>query len=69
MGKNKKATISPINKRDNRCFQYAVTVALNNEEIGTLAERITMTWPFINKCKLDAITFPSVTDGRKNMWE
>ena len=25
--KNKKATINPINKKDNKCFQYAVTVA------------------------------------------
>ena len=31
--KNKKATINPINKNDNNCFQYAVTVALNHEEI------------------------------------
>ena len=31
--KNKKATINPINKKDNKCFQYAVTVALNLEEI------------------------------------
>ena len=30
--KNKKATISPINKKD-KCFQYAVTVALNYEQI------------------------------------
>ena len=27
--KNKKATIDPINKKDNERFQYAVTVALN----------------------------------------
>ena len=27
--KNKKATINPINKKDNKCFQYTVTVALN----------------------------------------
>ena len=31
--KNKKATINPINKEDNKYFQYAVTVALNYEEI------------------------------------
>ena len=31
--KNKKATINPINKKDNKCFQYAVTVALNQKEI------------------------------------
>ena len=27
--KNKKATINPINKKDNKRFQYALTVALN----------------------------------------
>ena len=33
--KNQKATINPINKKDDRCCnsQYAVTVALNREEI------------------------------------
>ena len=31
--KNKKATINPQNKKDDRCFQYAVTVALNYQKI------------------------------------
>ena len=31
--KNRKATIYPNNKKDNKCFQYAVMVALNYEEI------------------------------------
>ena len=31
--KNKKGAINPINEKDNKCFQYAVTVALNHEEI------------------------------------
>ena len=31
--KNKKATINPINEKDNKCFQYAITVALNHEKI------------------------------------
>ena len=31
--KNKKATINTINKKDNKYFQYAVTVALNQENI------------------------------------
>ena len=31
--KNKKTTINLINKKDNKCFQYAITVALNYEEI------------------------------------
>ena len=30
--KNKKATINPQNKNDDRCFQYALTVALNYEK-------------------------------------
>ena len=31
--KCKKATINPINQKDNKCFQYPVTFALNYEEI------------------------------------
>ena len=31
--KSKEATINPINKKDKKCFQYAVTIALNHEEI------------------------------------
>ena len=49
--KNKKATINTINKRDNKCFQYAITVALNYEEKGKHAERITKINLFINKYK------------------
>ena len=30
--KNENATINPINKKD-KCFQYAVAVALNHEEM------------------------------------
>ena len=37
--KYKKATINPINKRDNKCFQYAITVGLNYEEMEKHAER------------------------------
>ena len=38
--RNKKATINPKNKKDDRCFQYAVTVALNYEQIKDHPERI-----------------------------
>ena len=31
--KSKKATINSINKKDNTCFQYAVTVAVNHKKI------------------------------------
>ena len=57
--KNKKATINSINKKDNKCFQYAVTVGLNYEEIGKYAERITKIKPFINKYNWEGINFPS----------
>ena len=30
--KNKKATIKTINKKENKCFEYTLTVALNCEE-------------------------------------
>ena len=47
--KNKKATINPIKKKDNKCFQYALTVALNHVKIGGHPQRITKIKPFINK--------------------
>ena len=47
--KNKKAVINPINKKDNKCVQYAVTVMLNHEETRKHSERITKIKPFINK--------------------
>ena len=37
--KNKKATINPKNK-DDKCFQYALTVALNYEQIKDHPKRI-----------------------------
>ena len=33
--KNKKETIIPISEKDSKCFQYAVAVVLNHEEIKT----------------------------------
>ena len=47
--KNKKATINRINKKDNECFQYAVTVALGHEEIKKDLQRITKIKSFISK--------------------
>ena len=31
--KNKTAKINPLNKNNNKCLQYAVTVVLNHEQI------------------------------------
>ena len=36
---NKRATINPKNK-DNKCFQYSITVALNHQNIENHPERI-----------------------------
>ena len=36
---NEKATINPINKKNNKCFQYAATVALNHEEIKKIHKK------------------------------
>ena len=46
--KNKKATINPKDK-DDKCFQYALTVALNYEQIKDPPERISNIKPFIDK--------------------
>ena len=56
---NKTATINPINKKDSKYFQYAVTVALNHEEIKKDPQRITKIKPFINKYKWEEINFLS----------
>ena len=63
--KKQKATINPINKKDNKCLQYVVSVALNHEEIGKNPERITKIETFINKYKWEGINFPS----GKNDWK
>ena len=36
--KNKKSTINSINKKYNKCFQYAVKVALNHEQIKKICK-------------------------------
>ena len=55
--RNKKGTINPINKKDNKCFQYAVTVTLDNEEIKNDPQRITKTKPLINKYNWEGTNF------------
>ena len=47
--KYKKATTNPKNE-DNKCFQYALTVALNYEQIIDHPERITKINLFIDQC-------------------
>ena len=63
--KIKKATINRINKRDNKCFQYAVTVVLNHEEIKKDPQRIRTLKPFINKYNWEGVNFLSEKDDCK----
>ena len=46
--KNKKATINPKNN-DDKCFQYALTVALNYEQIKKDPQRISKIKSFIDQ--------------------
>ena len=45
--RNKGVTINPKNK-DNKCFKYAITPALNHQNINHNPERISNLKPFIN---------------------
>ena len=58
----KKATINPKNTKDNKCFPYAITVALNHREIGRNPQRISKIRPHINKHNWKDIDFPARTD-------
>ena len=57
--KNKRTTINPENKKDNNCFQYALTVALNHQNIKKDPQRILKIKPFINQYNWKDIDFPS----------
>ena len=64
--KNKKVTINPQNTEDNNCFQYAITAALNYQNIDHHPERISKLKPFINNYNWKDIEFPSHSkDWRK----
>ena len=57
--KNKGVTVNPKNTKNIKCFQYAVTAALNYRNIGHRSERITKLEPFINNYNWKDIEFPS----------
>ena len=58
---------SCISENDNKCFQYAVTVVLNYEDIETHSERITKIEPVINKYNWEEIHFLSEKDDWKKI--
>ena len=55
---NKRATTTPKTK-DNKCFQYSVTVALNHQNIENHLERISNIEPFIDQYNWKDINFPA----------
>ena len=55
---NKRTTINPKNK-DNKCFQYSITVALNHQNIENHPERISNIEPFIDQYNWEGIEFPT----------
>ena len=64
--KNKKVTINPQNTEVNNCFQYAITTALNYQNINHHPERISKIKPFISNYNWTDIEFPSHSkDWRK----
>ena len=64
--KIKKVTINPKNTKDNNCFQYAITAALNHQNISHHPERISNLKPFINDYNWKDTEFPSHSkDWRK----
>ena len=62
--KNKKSTINPKNN-DYKCFQYAVTIALNHDKINNNPQRISKIKPFIDQYNWNDIDFPSTSKDWK----
>ena len=62
--KDKKSTINPENN-DGKCFQYAVTLALNLDKIKKDPQRISEIKPFIEKYNWEDINFPSTSKDWK----
>ena len=61
----KKATTNPKNN-DDKCFQYAITVALNHQKIENHPEIISYIKHFINQCNWKGINFPAgIKDWKK----
>ena len=63
--KDKKSTINP-KYNDDKCFQYAVTLALNFDNIDNHPERISKIKPFLSQYNWKGIDFPPTNkDWRK----
>ena len=65
--KNKGVTINPRNTKNHMCFQYAITAALNHQNIDHHPERISKLRPFINNYNWKDIEFPSRSKAGENL--
>ena len=62
---NKRATINPKSK-DDKCFQYSITVALNHQKIENYPKRISNIEPFIDQYNWEGINFlAGIKDWKK----
>ena len=64
--KDKKSTIN-LKNNDHKCFQYAVTLALNLDKINNNPERISKIKPFIEQYNWKEIGFPSTSKDWKKI--
>ena len=62
--KDKNSIINPKNN-DNKCFQYAVTLAVNLDKILKNPQRVSKIKPFIEKYNWEDINFPSTSKDWK----
>ena len=56
---NKGATINRQNDDDDNHFQYAITIALNYDEMGNHHQRVNKVEPFVDKYDWSELNFPS----------
>ena len=64
--KYKKSTINSKNN-DGKCFQYAVTLALNLDKIKKDPQRVSKIKPFLAKYNWEDVDFPSTSKDWKNL--
>ena len=62
--KDKKSIINPKNN-DHKCFQYAVTLALNHDKIDRNPQRISKIRPFVDQYNWRDIEFPATSKDWK----
>ena len=66
--KNKQRTVNLINKKDSKCFQYTITVALNCKEVKKDPQG-TKLKPFMSKYNSKRIIFLSKKSWLEKVWE